>query len=670
MGVWTLEYDGSEKLLADWGIAANCPFQFASQAADSVLLRTMDDFDAPFRFTAGEKCVLRRDRAVAGSVFSGGSIFFQGYVSGPSRDTSAGTESHGYTLLGPWSMLELCQLQQARRIFNGFTDPDDPNSEPTFRTVFDSSLTLGEDINETPLHSGAQIEALLAWANECWNPTRRGTAGPVDPLQDLLQIGTIGVAAPVPKYPVRDMKVGEAIQQMLRWTQDAIAWFDYTTVPPTFHVAKSATLPVVTLLTDEVKLTQMHLEARYDRMIPGVIIRYNTSKEVNGMEWKDVVPDKYPLSLSDYDPKASVHTIDLLGSSLTTHEGRLDCEPCLPATTDWWKENDPTLKSAEIADFALIAGTLKVLNKAGEEVSLAAYPYTLEDGNVAAWMRYNGAPIEVVHVTIKAECAITKISGGTVSRNIEISRKAISCRKRLTNAVSGIYSSQEFTAGEAVPTGLAQSMYEGFSTLQYEGQPTLVADEVPGLAMGTSLTITTPALTIAGLLVQGISGDLASGTISPQLGPPAQVGLTDMIEMLRVNRRRLTFNLPSRRSTGKVNGSNRIQLGDSTAKENTTTEVLNRSLLAIEKAEDSPGTTVARVENDAINKKIVIEVKAASGERDTSHGSVELKLDDTLGTDGQKHAVKLQQVLVCIQGNRLAAIASISDLFDPEAPTP
>jgi hypothetical protein len=669
--MWTLEYDGVEKLFRDWKIEASCPFEFASQTADTLSITTPEDFDAPMQLAPDGKVIVRRDRNVVGSSFTGGKIFFQGYVAQPSRSQEGIKHNHAYTIIGPWGILEECQLQQSRNIFNGFSIPGDPTSDPTFRTVWDSELTLGEAQDESPLNSGQQIVQLLNWANECWNPTRRGASSGVDATQDLLQIGTIGVAVPVPKYPLRDLRVAEAIRQMLRWSQDAIAWFDYSTAPPTLHIKKCDTLPTVTMFADADGFANMRLKPRYDRQIPGVIIRYKATQQVDGATWTDVVTDKYPASVNEYEPRASVHTIELAGSNTITHEAKLECELCEPLSAAWWKKREPTLQDTAIrADSLTVhADSVKVLDKQGNPVSLATYPNRLVDGNVASWVRYNGNPVTVIHVTISAAVSYTKVNAG---RKVEtVPRKAVSVQAQLTNAVSGTYTSTEFTQGESVPVGLAQAIYDGFAQLQYEGKPTLLAKDVPDLAMGTTLTIETPNETFANILVQGISGDLATGTISPLLGPPGHIGLSDMIELLRVNRRRLVISLPSRRSTGKPQSSgSTVSLGEKTPKDNTTGDVMERSQMAVEHPATAPDTTISRIEQDAENKRLVVEVTNAAGERVPAHGSVELKLDDTLGTDGQKHAVKLQQVLVCIQGNRLAAIASISDLFDPDAPTP
>lgn len=81
------------------------------------------------------------------------------------------------------------------------------------------------------------------------------------------------------------------------------------------------------------------------------------------------------------------------------------------------------------------------------------------------------------------------------------------------------------------------------------------------------------------------------------------------------------------------------------------------------------GKTVQIVQ-DAAEKTLAVKVVDNDGVELTGEGKVELKLDDTLGTDGVKHTVVLQQVLVCVQGNRLAMIGAFSELFDPEAPTP
>lgn len=49
------------------------------------------------------------------------------------------------------------------------------------------------------------------------------------------QIGTVSPNVDCPIDEVRDITCAEVIHKMLRWTPDAVTWFDYSTSPPTFN---------------------------------------------------------------------------------------------------------------------------------------------------------------------------------------------------------------------------------------------------------------------------------------------------------------------------------------------------------------------------------------------------------------------------------------------------
>ncbi len=48
------------------------------------------------------------------------------------------------------------------------------------------------------------------------------------------------------------------------------------------------------------------------------------------------------------------------------------------------------------------------------------------------------------------------------------------------------------------------------------------------------------------------------------------------------------------------------------------------------------------------------------------NGQLQLKLSDTLGSDGDYHKVKHTKAVVCVQGNMMEAIVAMSDPYDPD----
>jgi hypothetical protein len=686
MGYWTLEYGGVEKALEDWGIVANLPWERFSQAKDVVQVVTVDGFDDAFQWEVDALVIIRQDREGVEGGFVGGSIWFQGYVAEPARVAEGGRENHRYTLYGPWWLLERCSFQQARKTFAGYEPPGDPNGTPQLVTFLTSEFTLGEDIDEVAIDSGEQIVELLEWANECWNPTKRGATVGRDDGQDILQVGTIGVAVPICRQPMRDRKVGELIREMLRWSQDAIAWFDYSTSPPTFHVKKLAALAEVTLNASEERFKRLELKPRYDRQIPGVIVRYKKAVQQDAGIWLSFFSDKYPADLDEYDPDASVHTIELAGTSATTIKATVVTAAMTAAagSTDddatrlaWWKAHDTSLADASIVAASLRVSSVTVTEEDGTPISGAAYPNELKPGSagIADWMLVGGAPAVSKSAIVRATVSYTKRKAGVAADFEIVSAKPVHQRITVTNVSSGEYSAlASYDSGEDPPGwvgpgandfegGLAQSLYEGFSALQYEGSPTLVSDEINGeVGLGKKLTIVTPGGSYAGILIQGVSGELCSGTVSLQLGPPGQIGLTDMIEILRVNRHRIIYNLPSNRSTGAASGGSQVDLGNKSATDNTLPGHAEKSLLGA--VADVGGGNVCMPQIDATNQKIVLHVVDADGVESESFARVKMLLADLGGREAKFRWLYFKDAKDSCAAKKMMVLAT-----EPEADT-
>ena len=73
---------------------------------------------------------------------------------------------------------------------------------------------------------------------------------------------------------------------MLRWSPDAVTWFDYTTSPPTFHCDARANLETQPLALNGGDLIRdLRVNPRYDLLTPYVLINYEQTTTVNGQSW-------------------------------------------------------------------------------------------------------------------------------------------------------------------------------------------------------------------------------------------------------------------------------------------------------------------------------------------------------------------------------------------------
>lgn len=569
---WTLEYDGTEQTLADWGITDALPFEFASRGRSAVDIITVDGFDDPFQWAYDSRVVIRRDRAGSGTSWSGGKTWFIGYVAEPRRLAAGPRQNHRYTLFDWWWLAERTPLRRIRKSYTGSTT--------VFATVPPSEVVLFEDQNENPIDTQVQFAELIALLNECWNPTRRGATSGQDPALDVVIDGIIQTSLQVPRYPVRDVMVSEAIQTVLAWTQDAVLETDYDSNVPIVHVRRVPFMPTETVHFNTERITSLNLKPRHDLVIPGVILYYKKIHSQDGVPGLMYVQDKYPAELSDWHPNPRIHTIEMIGSVQTTVRQKLVSSAVLAkhateaTRLGWWRNRFPWLKNPDVSDLAIDPDTVTVKDENDAPVDLVDYPYEILDGAVADWME-SEYDVGFKAVTITALADFT-INGATGTISQKPKQRELNFRCKLVDYDTGgeefeFAAVAFFDPGETIFLGLAEQIWETHQQLQHEGVVSLVGEEIPdNFHLGILLDIITPGGSYQHNLVQRISGELTRGVMDLQIGPPGHLGIADMIELMRVNRFRLVYNLPSRANNPLAAGSSDITLSKSGAKENST----------------------------------------------------------------------------------------------------
>jgi hypothetical protein len=232
---WTIECEGTEKLVADWGFN-QLQRKLVSQGQDELtFVADGAAADGPSLFTPFESTItLWRDRQLDTSgEWTGGTIWFAGLVIQVPRRGAPDAESNAYKAAGPWWYLDTRVFEKTYNILQSWAEGGSPvYAQETFSHVF---LNIGpsEAFSQfNMITTGAQIIEALDWALKPFTST--DTPPP-------FQIGTVTPALLVPFSEVRDVTCAEVIHKMLRWSPDAVTWFDYTTSPPTFNcVARSS----------------------------------------------------------------------------------------------------------------------------------------------------------------------------------------------------------------------------------------------------------------------------------------------------------------------------------------------------------------------------------------------------------------------------------------------
>ena len=188
----------SFRTLASWGFQ-NGQIHRQSLAADTLSLsRPISAFDAADEIDFGQLVTL--NDPTGRTRFVGRRVLVPGRASGAE-------ESKSYTFAGPWYWLERLIYHQSwqQLLINGALVP---------RQTSHLLLNLGGQ------SVGTQITTVAQYAIDQGAP---------------FQLGTIDI--PIVPFVTEstDQTCAQIIIDQLRWASDVVAWFDYTTNPPTFH---------------------------------------------------------------------------------------------------------------------------------------------------------------------------------------------------------------------------------------------------------------------------------------------------------------------------------------------------------------------------------------------------------------------------------------------------
>ena len=312
-----------------------------------------------------------------------------------------------------------------------------------------------------------------------------------------LQIGEIDPSLYVPWYPARCQNCMEAIKICLRDHPDCFTEIDYTTNPPTFNVRKRSNLTPKTLPygytdTNGIQHISTDVKPRPDLIPSRIGIFYRYMMNGQAIAWPQ---DIYPLSAPD-GLLALDYTIDIQGPRFSASTGQV-ISTALPSplTTfnpankyDWWLQHHPQFEvntantaNAEITGNATTYISLcdstgntsnpivNVTDVNGNPIDLTVYKWELVGGGQALWM----SGINCVAAKVQTWFNYSKNhinSDGTVATQPDnkVLVESVTVNVNLVNTPSIQQSySQLLTTGEAIPQGLAQSIYTSLQTMQY-----------------------------------------------------------------------------------------------------------------------------------------------------------------------------------------------------------
>jgi len=531
--IWTLKRasDSLEQTLATWGISS-ARFVRRTQRSDTLEIR-LDGaaFDGAELFAYGSTITLKRN----------GAIYFVGLATKTPRMARPSVEGVGYTFEGPWWYLEHIVYQQDWKFLNV--------GGSNLAAV--SNLVLAQANDGTLITTGAQIADAVSEAV--------GASA-------ALQIGTNDCAMQVPPEAGRDLNCAEVIRRMLRWHPDCVAWFDYSTTPPTLKIRQRANLTAHSFSIAGAPHSSTDIAARPDLQPPVVVLKYQILNQDDGIDQSFVSIDKYPGGPSELQPGAVVMTIDLQGTRSQYVKQYIKTEAIAATDVNWWKERLPWLKDSNITNVAYVASSasLAAMDADGgvdsgsdpgsaSSSSGTVYDNLILEGEIPEWLT-DHAQLALVQAKLTYDIKRGNDANGHAvveHRGPEV----VMVKVMSTDLATDWY--KQLTAvyiGDPQPTGLAQAYYTALATLQYEGSFEITEQECGTTAtsfLGQVLNLTggLAAWSTMNALIFEATEDLATGHTRLRFGPAHYLSPKDWVDLNRINRQRQQGDL-----FGKVNG--------------------------------------------------------------------------------------------------------------------
>ncbi len=513
--MWSLQYENQVYSFESAKITT-LKRKLVNQAADTV------SFKQALPNTLGLKAnssirILKEDRP-----------WFHGIITKLENKSTASESYQTCHIAGPWWHLEHLVFQQA------WLQNQTPNeAQPTLESIYKGRLILGQNLDGTALSVEDQIQEILNYAITAGAP---------------FQVGSLGLNFTIPFDEVKDISCAEALQRLLRWSPDTVLYFDYATLPlPTLHLRPRADMPSLNL--EYSKLSALEVTPRYDLQVPSVLLKYEKTHKSDNDSWTSTEVDAYPEGSNGQEFNAMVLTIDLVGSRSTRIKQKITTRPINAGSITWWQSQIPFLASLPEASITLHHFSRK-----------STLPFELVEGAIAPWMHIE-AEEDIVRATLSYETQETVLHQQEVAiRLIATSSEGKTFKKTLT-----------LHSPEATPQGLATILYHSLHQLQYEGRVNLYGS-LPNAHMGSTLNIHGGDDTYATMqaVLQEIHENLETQKTTLVFGPPKHLGPTDLVELLRMGRRRHFSRSASSRQHGYVPAQTSIEQGIHMPLQNTT----------------------------------------------------------------------------------------------------
>ena len=464
-------------------------------------------------------------------ILRAGTTWFVGRVTRTPASADGRAHRHAYELGGPWWHLDHLVYQQPWTVRGGAA------------TALSSKLILGQGLDGSARTSGQVIADALDYAVAAGAPFQRGTV--LD-----------GFAVPLDQ--VSDVTCAEVIRKTLRWHPDAVAWFDYSTVPlPTVHIRARGDLPAAALPYG-VGTVRIGDITRHDELYaPAVVIHYEAMGADDGQAYTDVVTDAAPAGATGAEFGAVVLTIPLRGAVTTTVSQSLVVRPIIddaadPGLLDYLKLKDPalvTLDDGTVTSIDITSCARRLTDPAAVEPDPAfagrtravthdpALTNELVQGAITPWMISQYA-IQAQQHTMDYQFTYTTTDGavhGPFGRSVNLTA---------TNAALSLYSTPiDQVPGDVPPVGLAAGYLETLGALQWSGsvviEEALAGASYAGAGLGSVVNLTgsqNPDWAAMNAPVVEETVEAAAGRTTLVFGPARHLSPQDLVARLQTTR--------------------------------------------------------------------------------------------------------------------------------------
>jgi hypothetical protein len=508
---WTLQLNATI-YSPDDEVIRGLRLQLVSLSADSLSFGFRAAVDADLPFAVGDAVILTQDSTVR----------FRGRIDAIDPTASGASEEISIACVGPWSWLDRIVYEQTWQVGNGV--------DGTLGNQSKTRIIIGQDDLGAKRSVGAEISAAVAWA--------------VTQGADL-QLAAVSIATTLHYQELVDVTCAELIRSVLRYLPDTMSWFDYSTSPPTLHLARRADLDThsAALVGSS---SDIRVRSRPDLQARGVVLYFESTYQYNDTVYPQVASQSAGSTTGERVIKA---TISLEGSGMTEERQRLKTYPISLTNAAFWVATVEALKGVAPSDLVVSSSSSEEEAIYDDDVVGTPLANFLLEGNISEWMGINAR-----RLSAKAKIKYTGADATLQAQLGEDEERWYTLGGISTSGGSKTYRRVTSSwAGESVPSGLAAAMYAAMGVLHYEGSVAFEGEECdfalrPGLLL--SLTGGRAEWATMNAAVQTVAHDIHAGTTLVQFGPAQQLSPQAFVEMLRANRTgRSTYQVLARTGT-------------------------------------------------------------------------------------------------------------------------